>query len=76
MYLIALVGEIPAPERAMKEFYRVLGPSGTLAFSEVLNNPDCPRAGTLPRKATSAGFGLKENVGNFFYYTLILEKGL
>jgi len=41
-----------------------------------LNDPDYPRAGTLIRKATPAGFRLKEKVGNFFYYTLIFEKGL
>jgi ubiquinone/menaquinone biosynthesis C-methylase UbiE len=76
IYMIAVVGEIPAPDEAMKEFYRVLRPSGTLAFSELLNDPDYPLAGTLIQKATSAGFRLKEKVGNFFYYTLILEKGL
>jgi len=76
IYMIAVVGEIPAPEKAMKEFYRVLRPSGTLAFGELLNDPDYPRAGTLIRKGASAGFRLKEKVGNFFYYTLILEKGL
>jgi len=76
IYMIAVIGEIPAAEKAMKEFYRVLRPSGTLAFSELLNDPDYPRAGTLIRKATSAGFRLKEKVGNFFYYTLIFEKEL
>jgi len=76
IYMIAVIGEIPAAEKAMKEFYRVLRPSGTLAFSELLNDPDYPRAGTLIRKATPAGFRLKEKVGNFFYYTLIFEKGL
>jgi ubiquinone/menaquinone biosynthesis C-methylase UbiE len=76
IYMIAVIGEIPTPEKAMREFYRVLMPSGTLAFGELLNDPDYPRGGTLIRKATSARFRLKEKVGNFFYYTLIFEMGL
>lgn len=76
IYMIAVVGEIPAPEKAMREFYRVLRPSGTLALSKLLNDPDYSRAGTLIRKGATAGLRLKEKVGNFFYYTLILEKGL
>jgi SAM-dependent methyltransferase len=73
-YMIAVIGEIPDPERAMAEFHRALSPSGTLVFSELLNDPDYPLAGSLVRKATSAGFRLKEKVGGFFYYTLIFEK--
>ena len=69
VYMIAVIGEIPNPERAMKEFYRVLAPSGTLAFSELLFDPDYPRASTLVRKATSAGFRLKEKLGNWLHYT-------
>jgi ubiquinone/menaquinone biosynthesis C-methylase UbiE len=74
IYMIAVIGEIPEPDRAMREFYRVLSPSATLAFSEFLWDPDYPRAGTLIRKAASTGFRLKKKVGNVFYYTLIFEK--
>ena len=42
--MITVIGEIPVPERALREFYRVLNPGGTLAFSEVLMDPDYPRA--------------------------------
>jgi ubiquinone/menaquinone biosynthesis C-methylase UbiE len=76
IYMIAVIGEIPEPDRAMKEFYQVLSPSGTLAFSEFLWDPDYPRAGTLIRKAAFAGFQLKKKVGNVFYYTLIFEIDL
>jgi ubiquinone/menaquinone biosynthesis C-methylase UbiE len=74
IYMIAVIGEIPEPDKAMREFHRVLSPSGTLAFSEFLWDPDYPRAGTLIRKAASAGFRLKKKLGNVFYYTLIFEK--
>jgi ubiquinone/menaquinone biosynthesis C-methylase UbiE len=76
VYMIAVIGEIPDPERAMKEFYRVLKPSGSLAFGELLMDPDYPRASTLARWAAVAGFRLRRKVGGTFYYTLILEKGL
>jgi ubiquinone/menaquinone biosynthesis C-methylase UbiE len=74
VYMIAVIGEIPEPDKAMKEFHRVLSPSGTLAFSEFLWDPDYPRAKTLIRKAASAGFRLRKKVGNVFYYTLIFER--
>ena len=74
IYMIAVIGEIPAPERAMQEFYRVLSPSGTLVFSELLFDPDYPRTQTLIRQANAARFRLKHKIGNFFYYTLIFEK--
>jgi ubiquinone/menaquinone biosynthesis C-methylase UbiE len=76
VYMIAVIGEIPDPERAMQEFYRVLKPTGSLAFGELLMDPDYPRASTLIRKAASAGFRLRRKVGDVFYYTVIFEKGL
>ena len=76
VYMIAVIGEIPAPERAMREFHRVLSPEGTLVFSELLLDPDYPRAQALVRKANAAGFRLKEKLGSFFYYTLIFEKSM
>ena len=75
IYMIAVINEIPTPERAMKEFHRVLKPEGTLVFSELLLDPDYPLSSTLIKLASRAGFKLKEKVGNFFYYTLIFEKG-
>ena len=74
IYMITVISEIPEPQRAMREFYRVLAPSGTLAFSELLTDPDYPLAHTLIRKATAANFHLKRNLGNLFAYTLVFEK--
>lgn len=73
-YLIAVIGEIPDPGRAMGEFYRVLKPGGTLAFSELLLDPDYPLASTLLRLGAAADLHLRERIGNFFYYTLVFEK--
>jgi ubiquinone/menaquinone biosynthesis C-methylase UbiE len=74
VYLIAVIGEIPDPDRAMCEFYRVLKPGGTLAFSELLMDPDYPLARTLMRKASAAGFRLRERTGGLAGYTLVFEK--
>lgn len=74
VYMIAVIGEIPTPERALKEFHRVLSPTGTLAFSEILMDPDYPRAQWLISLANEAGFQVKDKIGNFFYYTLIFGK--
>ena len=74
VYLITVIGEIPQPERAMREFRRVLKGTGTLAFSELLPDPDYPRAGTLIRWAGAAGFRLRDRAGNLMAYTLLFEK--
>jgi len=74
IYMITVIGEIPEPDRAFREFNRVLKPSGTVAFSEVWLDPDYPLARTLIRKAQKANFLLKKRVGNFFAYTLVFEK--
>ncbi len=75
-YMIAVIGEIPEPVRAMREFHRVLSPSGTLVFSELLLDPDYPLAGSVERMAALAGFRLRQRIGTFFYYTLLFEKAL
>ncbi|TFG50272.1 MAG: class I SAM-dependent methyltransferase [Anaerolineales bacterium] len=74
IYMIAVIGEIPTPERAMKEFHRVLKTGGSLGFSEILMDPDYPLAKTLINLAELAGFQLKNQGGNFFTYTLVFDK--
>ena len=72
--MITVIGEIPDALRAMGEFYRVLKPSGTLAFSELWLDPDYPLETTLVQLASQANFRLKRKLGNFFAYTLVFEK--
>ena len=74
VYMIAVIGEIPTPERALREFYRVLKPTGNLAFSELLMDPDNPLAKNLVQLAESVGFQLKNKLGGFGSYTLEFEK--
>ena len=72
--MITVIGEIPEPQRAMQEFYRVLTPGGILAFSEILMDPDYPLAATLIRQASQEGFRLKKKLGSFYAYTLVFER--
>ncbi len=74
IYMIAVINEIPDISRALAEFHRVLKPAGTLVFSELFMDPDYPLASALTQKVQAANFHLQEQIGNFFYYTLIFEK--
>jgi ubiquinone/menaquinone biosynthesis C-methylase UbiE len=74
VYMVTVIGEIPDPEKALQEFQRVLKPSGLLAFSELLMDPNYPLKKTLIQKADRAGFHLQKKFGNFFSYTLVFEK--
>ncbi len=76
IYMITVIGEIPKPLAALKEFYRVLSPSGTVAFSELVMDPDYPLAKTLVRYATMTGYRLRRRVGSFFSYSLVFQKDL
>jgi ubiquinone/menaquinone biosynthesis C-methylase UbiE len=75
IYMIAVINEIPNIPKALSEFHRVLKPVGKLVFSELFMDPDYPLANTLIEKTQAADFVLKKRMGNFFYYTLIFEKG-
>ncbi len=74
VYLMSVIGELPSPQLALMEFYRVLKPAGVIAFSELLVDPDYPLTRTVIALATDAGFRLKSQEGNFFSYTLVFEK--
>lgn len=73
-YMITVIGEIPEPERAMKEIRRVLKPGGTVSFSELFIDPDYPLSSTIIRWARAAGLRLRQRFGSFFSYTLVFEK--
>jgi ubiquinone/menaquinone biosynthesis C-methylase UbiE len=72
--LMSVLGELPSPQLALMELYRVLKPGGVIAFSELLVDPDYPLVRTVMALATDAGFRLKKREGSFFSYTLVFEK--
>lgn len=71
---ITVTGEIPDPVRAFREFARVLKPAGQIAVSEILVDPDYPRASTVARWAAQAGLRPVRKIGNLGYYTLFLAR--
>jgi ubiquinone/menaquinone biosynthesis C-methylase UbiE len=75
VYMVTVIGEIPEPVEAMREFRRALAPDGTLAFSEFLPDPDYPTQRSLRRKAARAGFKPCYRAGSWFAYTLVFELG-
>lgn len=72
--MISVLGEIPRPEKALAECRRVLKPHGTLAFGELLPDPDFKRPATLRREVEAAGFRYKEHHGNLLVYSMLFEK--
>jgi len=73
-FLVAVLGEIPDPVRALREIHRVLKADGLLSITEMLPDPDYPFRGTVVRWCREAGFELAQKGGNFFYYTLNFRK--
>jgi ubiquinone/menaquinone biosynthesis C-methylase UbiE len=72
--MIAVIGEIPEPDRALMECYRVLKLSGILAISEIMVDPDSKRPSTLRREVEAGGFHFKEKLGNWFVYSMLFGK--
>ncbi|MBE0414940.1 MAG: methyltransferase domain-containing protein [Dehalococcoidia bacterium] len=74
-FLVAVLGEIPDKDAALKELNRVLCPGGVLSISELLPDPDYPLRRTTIAWARKAGFEPFQEFGNFFAYTVNFRKG-
>ncbi len=74
-FLSHVLGEIPHRTAALAEYARVLRPTGTLAITEGLPDPDFIRAGRLIRMARAAGFHPAERFSYTLYYTQRFHLG-
>ena len=73
-YLMAVIGELPDRDAAYGELRRVLAAEGTLAFSELIADPEYPFARRLIYQTEAAGFSLVRKTGSFVFYTLLFQK--
>jgi len=73
-FLVAVLGEIPNKDAALKELSRVLRPGGVLSISELLPDPDYPLRRTTIAWAGKSGFEPFQQFGNFFAYTINFKK--
>lgn len=72
--LVTVLGEIPDRVSALKDVYRALKPGGILSVTELILDPHYQSRKTVLRLAKSVGFQEKAFWGNWFVYTVHLEK--
>lgn len=70
VYLVAVLMEIPEPQRCLTEVRRVLKPGGILAVSEFLPDPDYPGRTATIHCGEQAGFSVRAVEGNLWNYTV------
>ena len=70
VFTVTVFQEIPDKQRALNEMRRVLKPSGILAISEWLPDPDYAWKSTTRRQVERAGFKFEGFSGNLWSYTV------
>ena len=74
VYMVAVLPEIPDRARALKEIRRVLCPDGTLAVTEIIQDPDYSWKSTTVRICRQNGFTLESATGHIWNYTVRFKK--
>ncbi len=73
-FLVTVLGEVPEPERALREIYESLKPGGILSVTEVLPDPDYLPRGRLRRLVEGVGFRQVAVFGGGLAYTASFER--
>jgi ubiquinone/menaquinone biosynthesis C-methylase UbiE len=69
VYMVAVLPEIPDRDRVLKEVSLVLRRGGTLAVTEIIQDPDYPWRSTTIRIGRQQGFSVEASMGHFCNYT-------
>jgi ubiquinone/menaquinone biosynthesis C-methylase UbiE len=72
--LVSVLGEIPNQHRCLDSLFRVLRPSGTLAFHEAIPDPDRIPFEALRTLAEGHGFRFHQRWGRSWNYTATFVK--
>ncbi len=72
--LVAVLGEIPDQDAALKSLFGSLKLGGILSITETVFDPHYQNRATVVRLAEKAGFRVKDTFGNFLAFTMHLEK--
>jgi ubiquinone/menaquinone biosynthesis C-methylase UbiE len=67
-YLVAVLGEVPDEDAALRELRRVLKPTGRLVVGELFGDPHMVRKKALRDRGRRAGFQFERRVGPPFGY--------
>jgi ubiquinone/menaquinone biosynthesis C-methylase UbiE len=62
-YLVAVLGEIPDQDAALRELRRVIKPDGRIVVGELLGDPHMVGERSLRRRAATAGLQFERRVG-------------
>ena len=74
IFLCTVLGEIPDRLAALQQCNTALKPNGQLSITEIFPDPHYQSPEIVKKLAETAGFKLKEIVGNWYFYTANFEK--
>lgn len=74
-FTVTTLGEVPDPDRALKELARVLKPSGRLVVGELFGDPHMVTFGSLCARAARTGLRVERRLGGPLGYFALLRPG-
>jgi len=72
--LVAVLGEIPDRQAALREIFGALKPGGILAITEIIVDPHFQRRGKVIALASLVGFRERFRTGGHLAYSIYFEK--